>query len=141
MIGKSVYFLRAPEDMKSPAEAAMFVVGSFMIYGFLASLPFFFFFTQMRSLAIGFFLAFLAMLAAEVFGTRRHIYSLKRFQIMGARWILLPFVAATAWQFWGLLRGINGELETLALANVLSIISLSCLLHALRKQSMKPDEK
>jgi hypothetical protein len=43
MINRSVYFLRAPEDMQSPAEAAIFVIGSFIIYGFLVSLPFFFF--------------------------------------------------------------------------------------------------
>jgi hypothetical protein len=94
----------------------------------------------MRSLAIGFFLAFLSMLAAEVFGARRRIYHLKPFQVMGARLILIPLIAVTVWQFWGLIREINGELETLFLANILSIISLNCLLHAWRKQSKNPDD-
>ena len=115
----------------------MFVIGSFIIYGFLVSLPFFFFLSQIRSLTIGLFLAFLSMLAAEVFGARRRIYHLKRFQVIGARLILLPLIAATVWQFSGLLRTTNGDLETLVLAAMLSIISLNCLLHALRMQRAK----
>ena len=138
MISKRLDFLRAPGDLHNPAEAAIFVIGSFIVYGLLASLPFFIFFTPMRSLAIGYFLTFLAMLAAEIFGVHRKIYPLKRFQVLGARLILLPFVAAAVWQFSGPVLETSGELETLILANILSVISLNCLLHAWRQQSMGP---
>lgn len=138
MISRRLDFLRAPGDLHNPAEAAIFVIGSFIIYGLLASLPFFIFFTQMRSLAIGYFLTFLAMLATEAFGVRRKIYPLKRFQVLGARVILVPLVAAAIWQFSGSVLETNGDLETLILANILSIISLNCLLHAWRRQSMGP---
>lgn len=138
MINRRLDFLRAPGDLHNSAEAAIFVIGSFIIYGLLASLPFFIFFTQIRSLAIGYFLTFLAMLATETFGVRRKIYPLKRFQVLGARVILIPFVAAAVWQFSGPVLETNGDLETLILANILSIISLNCLLHAWRQQSMGP---
>jgi hypothetical protein len=138
MISRRLDFLRAPGDLHSPTEAAIFVIGSFIIYGLLASLPFFIFFTQIRSLAIGYFLTFLAMLATETFGARRKIYPLKRFQVLGARVILVPFIMATVWQFSGPVLEISGDLETLILANILSIISLNCLLHAWRQQSMGP---
>ena len=138
MISRRLDFLRAPGDLHSPTEAAIFVIGSFIIYGLLASLPFFIFFTQIRSLAIGYFLTFLAMLATETFGARRKIYPLKRFQVLGARVILVPFIVATVWQFSGPVLEISGDLETLILANILSIISLNCLLHAWRQQSMGP---
>ena len=138
MINRRLDFLRAPGDLQSPAEAAIFVIGSFIIYGLLASLPFFIFFTQIHSLAIGYFLTFLAMLATEAFGASRKIYPLKRFQVLGARVILVPFVAATVWQFSGPVLEINGDLKTLVLANILSIISLNCLLHAWRQQNMGP---
>jgi len=138
MISRRLDFLRAPGDLHSPTEAAIFVIGSFIIYGLLASLPFFIFFTQIRSLAIGYFLTFLAMLATETFGARRKIYPLKRFQVLGARVILVPFIVATVWQFSGPVLEISGDLETLILANILSIISLNCLLHAWRQQNMEP---
>lgn len=138
MISRRLDFLRAPGDLHNPAEAAIFVIGSFVIYGLLVSLPFFIFFTQMRSLAIGYFLTFLAMLATEAFGVRRKIYPLKRFQVLGARVILIPFVVAALWQFSGPVLEISGDLETLILANILSIISLNCLLHAWRQQNMGP---